>query len=218
MENDAQEDVGRLWVRAAGPAPGRARAARARAAAACCRAAAAAHSPHARGAPAAAAAPLSGTPRSQHSALSPAQHWSRARARLAPALCSHYTHPLGSARRERALRPNPTCAAQRTRQRERERAPARAAASRGGKKWRGTTRAHDDRRSATGACAPRPPPPPQPPRTPPRPSLRGRRRSGTAREAASGSRRAAIAKRRAPPLRTAARSSRCRPPPTAAFT
>lgn len=108
-------------------------------------------------------------------------NWS---AHPAPALCSHWTRSDGSALRARALRPSPTS--------EATRAPARAAASRGEEYSRGTTRAHDDRRWATGKRRPQPP--------------RGiaLHRCGSAWGAASGTRTAARAARRALRRRTTA--------------
>lgn len=110
------------------PAPG------APAAAACCTAEAARSrggreraAPAHAGRAAAAPAPQSGTPRLLHSSLSPsARHCSHYNwaAHPAPALCSHWTRSVGSARPGRAPRPSPTCAA--------GRAPVLAAASRGG--------------------------------------------------------------------------------------
>lgn len=108
-------------------------------------------------------------------------NWS---AHPAPALCSHWTRSDGSALQARALRPSPTSVA--------GRAPARAAASRGGECSRGTTRAHDDRRWATGTRRPQPP--------------RGieLHRCGSAWGAASGTRTAARATTRALRRQTAA--------------
>lgn len=201
-----------VWAPAGAPARGAAAAA----VAACCTEEEA-RSPAARG-PAALAhveraaaelAPPSGTLHSPHSVPSPsAPHCSHSRVHPAPPLCSrsrsHWTRFVGSARPERAPRPSPTCAG---------RARARAAAYRC---RRGLTRAHVDRRLATG-------------RRPPRGAARCL--CASARGAASGTRRAATATRTAPRRRTAEarspRSSRDRaplprqrrhPPPTATNT